>query len=112
MNIEKFKSKLIDILKTDERIWNEEKTELNETKLFDLIDKIDETIIALLLENDKTREKFFSKIKDIYVFKTNDFKFFIEEHKVNNSYTQYKNQIGLTDDKRFLKNTNDFVLMV
>ena len=110
MNIEKFKSKLTEILKADERIWNENKTEMNETKLFDLIDKIDETIIALLLENDETREKFFSKIKDIYVFKTNDFKFFMEEHKINNSYTQYKNRIGLTDGKRFLKNTNDIVL--
>jgi len=110
MNIEKFKSKLIEILKADDRIWNENKTELNETKLFDLIDKIDENIIALLLENDETREKFFSKIKDIYVFKTNDFKFFMEEHKINNSYTQYKNRIGLTDGKRFLKNTSDIVL--
>lgn len=110
MNIEKFKSKLIEILKADERIWNENKTELNETKLFDLIDKIDETIIALLLENKETREKFFSKIKDIYVFKTNDFKFYMEEHKINNSYTQYKNRIGLTDGKRFLKNTNDIFL--
>jgi len=34
----------------------------------------------------------------------------MEEHKVDNSYTAYKNRIGLTDGKRFLKNTNDIVL--
>ena len=34
----------------------------------------------------------------------------MEENKVNNSYTAYKNRIGLTDGKRFLKDTNDVVL--
>ena len=34
----------------------------------------------------------------------------MEENKIDNSYTQYKNRIGLTDGKRFLKDTNDVVL--
>jgi adenine-specific DNA-methyltransferase len=34
----------------------------------------------------------------------------MEEHKVDNSFTQYKNRIGLTDGKRFIKDTNDVVL--
>lgn len=104
------KSKIIDILQKDDRIWNKEKTELNQTLLFDLLDKIDEKIIDLLLHEKTLREKFFVKIKDVYVFKTNDFKFFMEENKIDNSYSQYKNRIGLTDGKRFLKDTNDVVL--
>lgn len=99
-----------EVLKKDERIWNEDKTELNQTLLLDLIEKIDEKIIYLLLQEEKLREKFFVKIKDVYVFKTNDFRFFIEENKVDNSFTAYKNRIGLTDGKRFLKDTNDIVL--
>ncbi len=110
MNKMKLKQLIKDILQKDERLWNEEKTELNETLLLDLVEKIDEKIINLLLQEKSLREKFFVKIKDVYVFKTNEFKFFIEENKVDNSYTQYKNRIGLTDGKRFLKDTNDVVL--
>jgi len=104
------KSKIIKILKQDDRLWNEDKTELNQTLLLDLVDKIDATVIDLLLQEKETREKFFVKIREVYVFKTNDFKFFIEENKVYNSYTQYKNRIGLTDGRRFLKDSGEVVL--
>jgi adenine-specific DNA-methyltransferase len=104
------KSKIIQLLKNDDRLWNEDKTELNQTLLLDLIEKIDETIINLLFQEKDLREKFFVKIKDVYVFKANDFRFFMEENKIDNSYTAYKNRIGLTDGKRFLKDTNDVVL--
>jgi len=110
MDNQKVKQLIEKALKKDGRLWNEEKTELNQTKLFDLVEKVDETIIQLLLDDKTLRDKFFLKIKEVYVFKTNDFRFFMEEHKVDNSYTAYKNRIGLTDGKRFLKNTNDVVL--
>jgi len=110
MNNIKLKQIIIDVLKADERLWNEDKTELNQTLLLDLVENIDEKLIELLLQEKELRDKFFVKIKDVYVFKTNDFRFFIEENKVDNSYTQYKNRIGLTDGKRFLKDTNDVVL--
>lgn len=102
------KKRVYEILKKDTRLWNNE--ELNETLLFDLVDKIDTKLIEILLEDKLTREKFFIKIKDVYVFNSNDFRFFIEENKLDNSYTKYKNRIGLTDKKRFLKDTNDIVL--
>ena len=117
MNNQNFKNNtLLKILKADNRLWNKDKTELNQTLLFDLLDKIDETIIDLLLQNKETREKFFVKItrakqsQDVYVFKTNEFKFFMEETKINNSYTQYKNRIGLGNDKKFLRDSNKVVL--
>ena len=110
MNNIKLKQIIIDVLKADERLWNEDKTELNQTLLLDLVENIDEKLIELLLQEKELRDKFFVKIKDVYVFKTNDFRFFMEENKVDNSYTQYKNRIGLTDGKRFLKDTNDVVL--
>lgn len=106
----KLKQLIFKVLKADERLWNPDKTELNQTLLLDLVEKIDEKIIGLLLQVDELKEKFFVKIKDVYVFKTNDFRFFMEENKIDNSYTMYKNRIGLTDGKRFLKDTNDVVL--
>lgn len=110
MSQSNLKDALIKILKADKRLWDEDKKDLNQTLLLDLVEKIDETIIDLLLQEKELRGKFFVKIKDVYVFKTNDFRFFMEENKVDNSYTAYKNRIGLTDSKKFLKDTNDVVL--
>ena len=110
MDNTKLKQLILKTLKSDERLWNEDKTELNQTLLLDLVEKIDETVIGLLLQEKDLRDKFFVKIKDVYVFKTNDFRFFMEENKVDNSYTAYKNRIGLTDGKRFLEDTDDVVL--
>lgn len=106
----KLKQLIFKVLKADERLWNEDKTELNQTKLLDLVENIDEKVIDLLLQEKDLREKFFVKIKEVFVFKTNEFRFFMEENKVDNSYTAYKNRIGLTDGKKFLKDTNDIVL--
>ena len=111
MEQKKLKQLILKILKQDDRIWNEYKKDLNQSLLFDLVERIDEKIINLLFQEKKLRDRFFVKIKDVYVFKTDDFRFFIEENKLDNSYTQYKNRIGLTDGKRFLKDTNDVVLV-
>jgi len=114
---EKLKQLILKVLKKNEKLWNEDKTELNEIKLLDVLENFNEKeselyekVIDLLLQEKDLREKFFMKIKDVYVFKTNDFRFFMEENKVDNSYTDYKNRIGLTDGKKFLKDTNDVVL--
>ncbi len=84
-------------------------------KIHDLVDKTDENLIGLLLENQELREKFFSSLtpkggKTIFVFKTNDFKFFLDENKIDNSYTQYENRIGLTAGGKFLQDSSDVVL--
>lgn len=110
MTTNTIKEKIIQVLANDDRLWNEAKDDLNQTLLLDLVEKIDEKIIGLLLEEESLREKFFVKIKDVYVFKMNDFKFFMEENRVDNSYTQYKNRIGLTDGKKFLSDSGDVVL--
>ena len=96
-----FKSKLFELLKKDSRLWNKETDEFNETLLKDLVDKLDENILELLFNNAETKERFFIKIKDIYVLKQNELKFFIDENKLDNSFTQLANKIGLTiDDKK------------
>jgi len=105
-----FKTKLYDLLKKDSRLWDEEKKELNETLLKDLIDKLDEKLIELLLSEKETKEKFFIKVKDVFVFKQNELKFFIDENKLDNSYTQYQNKIGLRIGNKLLSEWDEVVL--
>src|SRR3989338_2334627 len=90
-----FKDKIIKLFKNDTRLWSMEKEELNQTLLKDLIDKFDEKVIEVLLGDSETKKQFFMKVKDAYIFKPNDFKFFLDENKIDNSYTQLANKIGL-----------------
>ena len=105
-----FKKNLYDLLKKDTRLRDEEKKELNETLLKDLIDKLDEKIIELLLSGKETKEKFFIKVKDVFVLKQNELKFFIDENKLDNSYTQYQNKIGLRVGNKLLSERDEVVL--
>lgn len=108
--MENFKTKFFSLLKKDARLWNEETEEINETLLKDLIDKLDEKLVELLLNNKETKEKFFIKVKDVYVLKQNEVKFFIDENKLDNSYTQYQNKIGLRVGNKLLSERNEVVL--
>ncbi len=105
-----FKNNLYKLLKKDSRLWNEETKELNETLLKDLIDKLDKELIEILLNNKVTKEKFFIKVKDVFVLKQNDLKFFVDENKLDNSYTQYQNKIGLRVGNKLLSERNEVVL--
>ena len=105
-----FKQIVEKVLKQEEAFLDPETNELNYTKVKDSADKIDPVLITLLAENKETKEKFFTKIKDVYVFNINDFKFFLDENKINNSYTRYANQIGLSDREDFLISKGDVVL--
>ncbi len=105
-----FKQTVEKILKTEETFLDTETKELNYTKVKDSADKIDPKLIGLLADHKETKEKFFMKVKDMYVFNINDFKFFLDENKINNSYTQFANQIGLSDGPDFLKDRGEVVL--
>ena len=80
----KFKDILENLLKTDSRLIDEHK-ELNLTVLRELADKTDEKLIELLLSNENVKNKFFLKKKDVLIFKQNDFKFYLDENKIDNS---------------------------
>lgn len=107
----KIKEIIFQSLKSDTRIWiKDDNKEINQTLLIELIEKYDPQILKLLFNNNKLKNKFFVKLDDTYIFKANEFRFFMEENKIDNSFTAYKNRIGLTDGKRFIKDTNDVVL--
>ena len=104
-----FKNHIITLLLKDDRL-KDEQGELKGNLVKEFVNTLDENLITILLEDEKTRAQFFLKIKDAYVFKTNAFKFFLDENSIDNSYTQYSNQIGLSSGGKFLKDNTDVVL--
>lgn len=105
----KLKEELEKLLQTDDRLVDDN-GDLRVNLIHDYTNSYDNILIELLLSSDSIREKFFVKIKDVYVFKQSDFKFFLDESKIDNSYTQYENKIGLSFGSRLLRETSDVVL--
>ena len=103
------KQQIENILKKDKRFLDKN-GELNSTQIHHFIEKLDDDLISLLLKNKVTKDKFFIKTKNAYVFKNDDFSFYLDENKIDNSYTQFENQIGLSSNGKFLKDNDDVVL--
>jgi adenine-specific DNA-methyltransferase len=106
----KFKQKIENILKQEPDFVDIETQEINYNKVKDSADRIDEKLISLLIQDKEIKQKFFTKIKDVYVFNIKGFKFFLDENKIDNSYTQYENRIGLATNKGLLKDNSEVVL--
>jgi len=90
-------------------------TDNGELKKWIIINKAqnyDEELIGLLLEEKELKEKFFLKVKGITVFNQSLFIQFLEQKNyLNDSYTQYKNKVGLTIDGKYLKQRNEVALV-
>jgi adenine-specific DNA-methyltransferase len=72
----------------------------------------DKELISLLLDDKEVIEKFFVKIKESLIFDQNIFVQFIEQKNyLNDSYTQFKNKVGLTIKNQFLKQRNEIALV-
>lgn len=86
--------------------------ELKKWVVLNKAQNFDEELIGLLLDNADLKEKFFVKVKDTLVFNQNLFSQFLEQKNyLNDSYTQYKNKVGLTIDGKYLKQRNEVVLV-
>ncbi|BFT95180.1 MAG: hypothetical protein MNSN_04930 [Minisyncoccus archaeiphilus] len=71
--MKKLREQLKNLLKENEAFFNYETKDLKFDKIKDSADKIDESLISLLIQEKEIREKFFVKIKDVYVFKVKEF---------------------------------------
>ncbi len=107
----KLYSELENLLKTEPNFVTDD----NELKKWVVINKAqnyDEELISLLLENDEIKSKFFIPIKDILVFNQVLFIQFLEQKNyLKDSYTSFKNKIGLTIDGKFLNQRNEVALV-
>ncbi len=73
---------------------------------------LDEELIELLLQDPNLKENFFIKVKDVLVFKQSLFIQFLEQKNyLNDSYTQFKNKVGLTIGNQYLKQRNEVSLV-
>lgn len=106
-----FSTTLESLLKTDSRFVDQDGG-LLKSEVIDKAYKADENLIDLLLSDKDASEKFFRTVKKHEVFKTNDFVSFIQDkHFLNDSYTQFKNKIGLTIGGKFLNERKEVALV-
>jgi adenine-specific DNA-methyltransferase len=90
-------------------------TDNGELKKWVIINKaqnFDEELIELLLDEPILKEHFFKPIKDVVVFNQVLFVQFLEQKNyLNNSYTAFKNKVGLNIDGKYLKQRNEVTLV-
>ena len=93
-----FYETVLTVLKTDERFVAEDGTFLRNA-VYEAAMKTDEGLIRLLLANDETRTRFFTEVDGIKVFDKVEFAWVINNRQfLPDSYTRFRNKIGLTDE--------------
>lgn len=106
-----FTIKLIDLLKTDPRFVDNE-GELLLAAVQDRAWKIDHDLVKLLLSDKEIKTKFFDEIEGHWVFNTNTFIDYVSQKNfLDNSYTRFKNRIGLTIGDKFLRERGEVALV-
>jgi adenine-specific DNA-methyltransferase len=86
--------------------------ELKKWVILGKVQNHDVELISLLLDDSELREFFFFKVKDALVFNQSLFVQFLEQKNyLNNSYTAYKNKVGLTIGGKYLKQRNEVCLV-
>jgi adenine-specific DNA-methyltransferase len=90
-------------------------TDNGELKKWVVINKAqnyDAELIGLLLDDKELKAKFFLDIKGVLVFNQTGFVDFLEQKNyLNDSYTAYKNKVGLNIDGKYLKQRNEVALV-
>ena len=92
---------------------DDERKELNKVKVSSLARNFDKDLLKLLESNKIVKDQLFVNIKDgVVAFKLDNFLTFINNREfLPDSYTAYKNKIGLATDKdNYLDNTGNVVL--
>jgi len=106
-----FNTKLINLLKTDPRFVDDE-GELVPAAVQDRAWKTDRDLVKLLLSDKDIKDKFFEEIEGHWVFNTNTFIDYISQKNfLDNSYTRFHQNIGLTIGGKFLRERGDVALV-
>jgi len=106
-----FNEKLIELLKTDTRFVDNE-GELVKAAVIDRAWKIDRELVKLLLPQPEIKAKFFDEIEGHWIFNINTFiEYISDKNFLANSYTRFRNKIGLTIDGKFLRERGEVSLV-
>ena len=85
--------------------------ELLKNQITELALKLDKDLLKLLLKNKRVKEHFFIDVDGIFVFDKEKFTRFINNKAfLPDSYTAFKNKIGLTVGDRYLSENKEVVL--
>ncbi len=103
---------VISVLKQDERFFSAE-GELLRNAVYEAAMKMDSALLKLLYNNEVTRERFFTDIEGISVFDKVGFGWVINNRQfLPDSYTRYKNKIGLVNGNGdYISTSNDVELV-
>ena len=106
-----FNEKLIARLKTNPD-FIDESGELLPAAVKDHAWKLDHSLIKLLLSDPEIKSTFFDEIDGHWVFNHNTFINYVNEKNfLANSYTQFRNKIGLNIDGKFLRERGEVSLV-
>lgn len=103
---------LVEVIKKDERFFSDEGTLLR-NKLYESAMNMDADLIRLLLSNSDLKERFFTEVDGVLVFDKIKFGWVINNREfLPDSYTRYKNKIGLVNNKgEYISASNDVELV-
>jgi adenine-specific DNA-methyltransferase len=100
---------LLKTLKNDERLLVDGK--LAKNKIVELALAMDEGLITLLIKNKTIKKHFFKKAGEALVFDKVVFQSFVSNKEfLPDSYTAFKNKVGLTANKEYLTESKEVVL--
>jgi len=106
-----FNEKLIELLRTDPRFVDDE-GELVKAAVIDRAWKTDHDLVRLLLGDPGIKAKFFDKIESHWIFNINTFiEYISDKNFLANSYTRFRNKIGLTINGKFLRERGEVSLV-
>ena len=108
-----FYHELLNVLKQDsEKRFYADNGDLLRNKVAECAMNLDNELIKLLLSNEKIKNRFFTKVDDLLVFDKMAFVWAINNKAfLKDSYTRFKNNIGLVDsNEQFISSKNDVVL--
>lgn len=107
-----FYNSVLNVLKQDERFFSEN-GELLRNAVYEAAMKMDGSLIKILYADEITRAKFFTDIDGIAVFDKVGFGWVINNRDfLPDSYTRYKNKIGLVNNKGDYISTSDDIELV
>lgn len=97
------------LFQQDERLVVDGK--LLKNKIIELALQLDPILLKMLLSQDGIKKHFFQDVEGIMVFDKIKFQKFVSNKAfLPDSYTSFKNRIGLIDDDEFIKENKDVVL--
>ena len=105
-------STLIEVLKQKTDFFSES-GELLRNAVYEAAMKMDSSLIKLLADNETTRKRFFTEIDGVLVFDKIGFGWVINNKEfLPDSYTRFKNKIGLVDESGSFISSSDNVELV